>query len=329
MKKTTCLLGLFLSLFWLPIQVLAYSSEVYLGGESIGIKIETPGVMVIGFYPVNGEYIKGSPEIKIGDLITKINDVEVDSIIALTNAIEKEIKDQKITLTLLRNEKEITSTITLEQVDGIYKTGLYVKDSITGIGTMTYIDPESKIYGALGHEIIESTSSTLVEVKTGIIFESTVTSINKSTTGNAGAKNANFNLNHIYGDIKVNGTHGIYGIYNENSSSSLISVSNPDEIQIGKASIYTVLNGTEKKEYEIEITEIHEYSDVKNITFTITDQDLIDKTGGVIQGMSGSPIVQNGKLIGAVTHVIVDNPLKGYGIFITTMLETGDKIINE
>ena len=111
-------------------------------------------------------------------------------------------------------------------------------------------------------------------------------------------------------------------------SNYLIPVGTKDDVSIGKASIYTVLNGKEKKEYEIEITNIQEYNSIKNITFEITDQELLDKTGGVVQGMSGSPIVQNGKLIGAVTHVIIDNPKKGYGIFITTMLEQGDKIKN-
>ena len=213
----------------------------------------------------------------------------------------------------------------LEKVDGVYKTGLYVKDEVTGIGTLTYIDPSTKIYGALGHEIIESTTSELVEVKTGQIFESTVTSINKSIKGNAGSKNASFNLNHLYGNILTNETHGIYGNYTDDIPEANIDIALPNEIKVGKASLYTVLDGQDKQAYDISITDIREYNDVKYITFTITDEDLLAKTGGVIQGMSGSPIVQNDKLIGAVTHVVVDNPLTGYGIFITTMLETGDQ----
>ena len=318
-------IAFFITVFLFPLQVLAYSNQVILGGESVGIHIETPGVMVIGFYPVNGEYLKGNPEIKTGDLITKVNNVSITTIDELTNAVEKEIQNNEVELTVLRNNEEIKISIALEKVDGIYKTGLYVKDSITGIGTLTYIDPESKVYGALGHEILESTTSEIVEVKTGKIFESTITSINKSSTGIAGAKNANFNYKNIYGNILVNGAHGIYGIYDQDFDTTVIDIASPDEVKIGKASIYTVLDGQEKKEYEIEITSIKEYSDIKNVTFEITDPELMEKTGGVVQGMSGSPIVQNNKLIGAVTHVIVDNPLTGYGIFITTMLETGDK----
>ena len=327
MRKYICLFICLIGV--LPISVFAYSDKVILGGESIGIQIDTPGVMVIGFYKVNGDYIKGVPEIKPGDLIVKVNDQSISTIHDLTSQIEKDIKDEEITLTVKRGEDILPINLQLEKVDGVYKTGLYVKDRISGIGTLTYIDPTSKVYGALGHEILESTTSEIVEVKTGSIFESTITSIQKSTTGVAGAKNVTFNYENVLGDIKTNGTHGIYGIYEDNLNTSYIDIAKPSEVKIGKATIYTVLNGEEKKEFEIEITSIKEYSNTKNLQFTITDKELIDKTGGVVQGMSGSPIVQDGKLIGAVTHVIVDDPLTGYGIFITTMLETGDEILKE
>ena len=310
----------------LPLKVLAYSDKVMLGGENVGIHIDMTGVMVIGFYKVDGENLRGNPSIQIGDYILKVNDKEITSIDDLTRAIEKEIKDNKVVLTVRRGTEDKTIEMSLKKQDGVYKTGLYVKDGITGLGTISYIDPETKVYGALGHEIIESNSSKVVEVKTGNIFESTVTSIRKSSEGNAGEKNAKFNFNHIYGDIKNNTNHGIFGIYKESVDRKTISVGNPSDIKKGKATIVTVLSGSEKKYYDINITNI-ENKDTKNLTFEITDQELINKTGGVIQGMSGSPIVQDDKIIGAVTHVIVDHPLKGYGIFITTMLKEGDKIL--
>ncbi len=327
MKKRLFFSSILLILLF-PFTVLAYSSEVILGGENIGIHIETPGVMVIGFYKVNGHFLKGTPEIQVGDFIVKVNDISISNISDLTNAIEKNIQDNHITLTVHRNKAPLEINLELDKVDGIYKTGLYVKDGITGIGTITYIDPDTKVYGALGHEILESTSSKLVEVKTGKIFESRVTSIKKSENGMAGEKNAEFNYDHVYGNIRENNNHGIFGVYEENTDLETIPVGTKDDIQIGKASIYTVINGMNKQEYEIEITNINEYNEVKNITFQITDKELMEKTGGIVQGMSGSPIVQNGRLIGAVTHVIVDNPMTGYGILITTMLENGDKIKN-
>jgi len=316
-------------MFLFPNLTLAYSSKVILGGENIGIHIDTPGVMIIGFYKVNGKYLKENDEIKVGDIITKVNDTNILKIDDLTNTIEKEIKDDEVKLTIKRKDEYLTTTLKLEKVNGIYKTGLYVKDGITGIGTLSYIDPESKVYGALGHEILESTSGKMVEVKTGAIFESTVTSIRKSTNGTAGEKNADFNLKRVYGNIVDNTNHGIYGMYKENIKKETIDVGKKEEIQIGAAKLYTVLNGKEKKAYDIEITNIEEYNDIKNLTFKITDKELLDKTGGVVQGMSGSPIVQNNKLIGAVTHVIVDNPVTGYAIFITTMLENGDEILKD
>jgi len=326
MKKQKFIWIILYLLLCAPIITNAYSNQVILGGENIGIHIETPGVMVIGFYKVNGKFLKGNPEIQPGDFITHVENTKINHINELTDTIEKKIKNNAISLTVLRNKKEIRVTLELESIDGIYKTGLYVKDGIMGIGTLTYIDPESKIYGALGHEILESSSSKLVEVKSGSIFESNVTSIRKSSNGNAGEKNAEFNYNHIYGNIKDNTNQGIFGIYKESIKAKTIPVGEKENITLGKASIYTVLNGSEKQEYEIEITNINEYNEIKNITFKITDQELLSKTGGIIQGMSGSPIIQNGKMIGAVTHVIVDNPSSGYGIFITSMLERGDKI---
>ena len=325
MKKLK--IAVILSILFFPISAFAYSSSVILGGENVGIHIEMPGVMVIGFYKVNGSNVVSDPSIEVGDIITAVNGSSITKIDELTSKIEEHVKDDQITLSVLRNGEKIKTTLTLVKVDGIYKTGLYVKDSITGLGTISYIDPETKVYGALGHEILESTSGKLVEVKTGSIFESTVTSIKKSSNGTAGEKNASFNLKHVFGNIETNTNHGIFGIYEEEIEGNTIEVAGKEDIKVGKASIYTVLSGSDKKEYEIEITDIQEYNDVKNITFEITDQDLINKTGGIVQGMSGSPIVQNGKIIGAVTHVIIDNPLTGYGIFITTMLENGDKIL--
>lgn len=325
--KKFCFNILLLLFFMCPTLVLAYSNEVILGGENIGIQIKTPGILVVGFYKVDGTYLKGSPEIKIGDYILKVGETPVDSVDSLSNAILKNVQDNKINVTVKREEQILTLSLNLKEVDGVYKTGLYVKDSITGLGTLTYIDPETKIYGALGHEILESNSLKLVEVKTGLIFESPVTSIRKSTRGNAGEKNGEFHFNKIYGSLSNNTRHGIYGIYKETLPSQTIPVAKKEEIKIGTAEIYTVLSGKDKRKYQIDITSIQEYNDVKNISFTVTDKDLLDEAGGIVQGMSGSPIVQNGKIIGAVTHVITDNPATGYAIFITTMLETGDALL--
>lgn len=316
----------FLSLFaFSPFSVNAYSSEVILGGKTIGIDIKQTGVMVIGFYKVEGSLPKTS--LKEGDIIVKIGNEEIDSINELTTAIENNMnEDNSVEITYKRDASEQKTTLKLVKQDGMYKTGLYVKDSITGIGTLTFIDPESNIYGALGHEITESNTSKIIEVKTGTIFKNSISSITESTDGKPGSKNAKFYYSTNYGDITKNTKYGIYGTYKENyNNNEKIPIAKKDEVKIGKAEIYTVIDGENIEKFEIEITKINENSDIKNITFNIIDKRLIDKTGGVVQGMSGSPIVQNGKLVGAVTHVITDNVKTGYGLFITTMLEESER----
>ncbi|MDE6284948.1 MAG: SpoIVB peptidase, partial [Bacilli bacterium] len=244
----------------------------------------------------------------------------------LTTKIEKAISAKEVEGPYLRNGKEKTSILELIEEDGIYKTGLYVKDSITGIGTLSYIDPETKIYGALGHEITESNTNSIVEIKSGVIFRNYITGIDKSSNGVPGSKNAKFYYNTKYGTILKNTNAGIYGIYEADfPDKEKMAVADPSEVKIGKAEIYTVLEGEKIGKYQINITSINETSKVKNISFEIEDVSLVEKTGGIVQGMSGSPIIQNDKIIGAVTHVIIDNPLTGYGIFITSMLEEGEK----
>ena len=311
-----------LSLFC-PLSVLAYSDEVILGGSTIGINIESD-VMVIGFYKIDGKYHKS--DLVEGDIIVKVEDIEIHSINDLSAALEKYVGEDEITITYLRGNKEDTTQLSLYLEDGVYKTGLYVKDGVTGIGTLTFIDPATNTYGALGHEVLESTTSKIVEVRTGSIFENSITSIDSSSNGSPGSKNAKFYYNHIYGDIDKNTKYGIYGTYTkEYDDTSLIEVADSSEVKIGPAVIYTVLEDEKVEKFEIEITKINENSEIKNISFEITDQELLDKTGGVVQGMSGSPIVQNDKLIGAVTHVVTDNVTTGYGLFITTMLEESEK----
>lgn len=313
-------------LLLIPINVFAYSDFIIPGGETLGIEINSKGIMVIGFYQINGKYNKGNPELKPGDYITKVNNIDVYTVDDLTSVIEDNISKSGVKITYNRNGKIKTSNLELVKDDNIYKTGLYVKDSITGIGTLSYIDPETKVFGALGHEIVESNTKSTVEIKSGIIFRNYITSIDKSTNGVPGSKNAKFYYDTTYGRIIKNTNVGIYGIYDAMlPQKDLIEVAEPNEVKIGKAYIETVLNGEEIKQYDINITSINENADIKNISFEIADKELLDKTGGVVQGMSGSPIIQNNKIIGAVTHVVIDNPSNGYGIFITTMLEEGEK----
>ena len=322
MKKTIKLL-LITFLIFNPINALAYSDYIIPGGENVGIEVKYEGVLVIGFYKINDKYNKN--DIEVGDYITHVEDEKINSIDELVTNIEKYQVNGKVNLTIKRDNKPRIINFNLVLKDNVYKTGLYIKDSITGIGTLTYIDPESGIYGALGHEILESTTNKQVEVRSGYIYQSDVSSIDRSTNGNPGTKNAKFFYNNKYGDILKNTTYGIYGNYNSLSEKEKVKVAEPNEIKTGDATILTVTEQSNVKEYKINITKVDKSSKIKNIYFEITDQELLDKTGGIVQGMSGSPIMQDGKIIGAVTHVVVENVKKGYGVFITTMLSEGER----
>lgn len=179
---------------------------------------------------------------------------------------------------------------------------------------------------AISHEIIESNTGQMLEVKDGKILKSTVTNIERSENGNPGSKNAKLDYDQVEGEISENTSSGIFGTYTSSlPDKKVYKVANPSDIKKGEAKILTVIGGEEVKEYKINILKINESDkNNKNILFEITDQELLEKTGGVVQGMSGSPIIQDDYIIGAVTHVVVDDPKKGYGIFITNMLEEGE-----
>ena len=310
----------------IPINCFAYSNYIIPGGQTIGIEVNSKGVLVVGFYEVNNKYISKAAGFEIGDIITKVNNTTVSNIDEMVSEVNKD-SDFKVDFSVLRNKKNVNLNLSLEKdSSGVLKTGLYVKDKINGIGTLTYIDPESKVFGALGHEIIENTTISKFEIKDGIIYEANVSNIVKSRNGKAGEKNAVYNKANIWGQISENELAGIFGTYSENFNvDEKIEVADIDEITSGEAIIRTVIDDNKKEDFKINILHIDTNSKNKNILFEVTDKKLIEKTGGIVQGMSGSPIIQNNKIIGAVNYVIVNDPTKGYGIFIKTMLEEGDK----
>ena len=328
-KKKLLIIPLFLITLF-PSIVFAYSNKIILGGENIGIKVNSKNVMVVGFYKVGDKYVGEDAGFKVGDLITKINEQEVSSIDEMISIIDKNKDNGALNVSFLRNNKELTTSLELiKDSNDVYKTGLYVKDQINGIGTLTYVDPNTKIFGALGHEIAEKSTMKRIEIKDWTIFKSDVTGINRSQNGTPGSKEAKFYSDQVYGKVKSNTESGIFGYYTDKlSDDGTIDVAKKDEIKLGYAQIRTVINDNSIKNYDIEILNINRSDSTKNILFKITDSELLKLTGGVVAGMSGSPIIQNDKIIGAVTHVVVNDTQKGYGIFITTMLEEGDKQSN-
>lgn len=326
LKKFKSFIAIFMiATFIMPQSVFAYSKYIIAGGENIGLQINNKGIIVAGFYKIDDTYPGKDAALQKGDVILKANDKEITSINDFIEVI-KESNQKNLKLVYQRGDTKKTTTLNLKIIDGVTKTGLYIKDMVSGIGTLTFIDPNTKLFGALGHEVVDSSSGVMLEVKDGKIYTSSVTSIDKSVRGEPGSKNANVDSNDIYGNIKENTKTGIFGYYTKQiDKNKLYEVGDYNSINPGSAQIITVLNGSEKKQYSIDILSVNnEQNDNKNILFEITDKELLNKTGGIVQGMSGSPIIQENKIIGAVTNVVVNNPKRGYGVLITSMLNEAE-----
>ena len=322
MKKY--ILSLLTIYLFIPLSVFAYSDYLIASGQNIGIELKSDYVLIVGSYKMKNYNVLTDTDLKIGDKIIKIQDENINSIIKMQEVIEKQTTDT-IEVTYLRGNKEYTEEIKLYKENGEYKTGLYVRDTIRGVATLTYIDTENKTFGALGHEILEKSTKSKFDAKEGTIFSSTVTSITKSNDGDPGEKNARSDSSNIYGTVEENTESGIFGTYTKSlPNSKLYKVASPIDIKQGSAKILTVISDNQVEEFDINIIRINENSDSKNILFEVTDQKLLEKTGGIVQGMSGSPIIQGDYIIGAVNFVLVDSPEKGYGIFITNMLEEAE-----
>ena len=308
------------------------SSYLIPGGENIGIEIKCNGVVVIGGYDVVCENVKYNPskdsDIIKGDLIYQVEGQDINNIQELLSIIKDNVDKDKVSLSIIRNNKEIKRDLLFVNTSkaNTFKTGLLVKERILGIGTVTFYDPVSKVYGALGHKLVDNDFSMIADINSGTIFTSKVNSINKSTTGNVGELIASINQNEVLGNVFANTDYGIFGYYDKCPDKDALIVASQKEAKLGDAYIYTTLDNNVVEKYDINITSLLKQDKIstKGISFKITDKDLISKTGGIVQGMSGSPIIQDNKIIGAVTHVLVDNVKKGYGIYIEYMLQSAN-----
>lgn len=307
--------------------------EVIPGGNSIGVRLSSNGVLVVGHSEVmiNNQKVESPAKVagvEIGDLITKANGQKIESSGELIESIKKS-NSEILTLEITRNYENISKEVKLleEKEDG-YKVGLWVRDSTAGVGTMTFYDEKSGKFGALGHPVTDGDTNEPFSIKEGDLLKSSIISVRKGEKGSPGELKGIFqDENSPIGKIKKNTQCGIFGEGNKNVSklinSKSMQVAFRDEIEVGKATILTTVDETGTKEYEIEIIKLFEQNEPgpKSMIIKITDERLLEKTGGIVQGMSGSPIIQNGKIIGAVTHVLINKPEVGYGIYIDWMLE--------
>ncbi len=302
--------------------------KVSVSGESFGIKLYTDGVIIVGIRDVETDKGKCNPAkeagLEKGDIIIEINGKKVYSADSVTDILnDNNGNDYKITIKRNGNYKEFLLKPAYSSSQGCYKVGLWVRDSTAGVGTITYYDKSNNTVSALGHPITDVDTNEIMPILDGEAVRATVTKIYKSKAGEAGSLCCEF-TNDIIGTLKKNCQSGIYGKYTCTLKNTYeYEVASPNEIVRGPVQILCTIDSGKAKFYNAQISRIsyRENKKGKNMVVKITDDRLLEKTGGIVQGMSGSPIIQNGKLVGALTHVIVDSPEKGYAIFAQDMVD--------
>lgn len=326
-----------LSLFGLTIKKLSLevvpAIELVPAGQSVGVSLQSKGAMIVGFANIRNSTGAASPGrdagLQLGDRIMSIEGYDHPDVGTIGRVVDQRGQQgQMVSLIVCRGNAEIRFTLTPRycQETRKYRLGLYIRDDAVGVGTLTFVDRESSVYGALGHVIADADTGQTVEVGSGRIVRATVTSIEAGKKGSPGEKRSIFVDEHkTIGSIEKNTQFGIFGeIYEDlTAGTAPLPIYLRDQIKEGPAQIYTVIEGENIEVFDIEIQRVSRQQFTpggKGLVIKVTDSRLLEKTGGIVQGMSGSPIIQNGHLVGAVTHVFVNDPTRGYGIFIEWMI---------
>ena len=307
-------------------------SVLVLGGTPFGVKLYTDGVLVVSLSEVDTNRGNLSPArnagLKVGDLIISINGQKVYTNEEVSHIV-KNSAGKAMTLRIKRDgiESDMKFCAAYSRSESCYKAGIWVRDSSAGIGTLTFYDPKTHIVAGLGHAVCDVDTGEAVPISSGELVPARIYSVDKSEEGTPGELRGGFGIG-SYGPLLANGTHGVYGHCEHSLLGQQITLQLKQNIKTGNAKIYTTISGSKPDWYDIRITQIrhHDENAARNMVIEITDERLIAQTGGIVQGMSGSPIVQNDKLVGAVTHVFVNDPTKGYAIFAENMLETAQGV---
>ncbi len=305
-------------------------------GTPFGIKMFTDGVVVVGLTDVETEKGTSNPArdagIKLGDIITRIGGKNVTTNEDIATVISSS-DGSPLSVILKRGQREMELCVTPVKAksDGRYKAGIWVRDSSAGIGTVTFYDAGSGLFGGLGHPVCDIDTGEILPLMSGDVVGVTITDITKGVPGLPGELKGSFNSSSVAGSLIINTQTGLYGMLNNSPSKhAAVPVALKQEVREGKATILSTVSSGAPIEYDIVIEKVNmnDSTPTKNLIIRITDRRLLETTGGIVQGMSGSPILQNNKLVGAVTHVFVNDPARGYGIFAENMLLEADSIQN-
>lgn len=305
---------------------------VYPGGMPFGVKLHTQGVIVVGIAPGDSQSPAYNAGIRVKDIITAISGKPVNSIDDVTKMVESS-GGKPLDFTVTRGDSEYTFKVTpgWDKNENKYKAGIWIRDSTAGIGTITYILPQTLEFGGLGHGICDVDTGDLMPLLTGSVSDVTISGITRGRIGLPGELKGYFGAEEM-GSLLANTNVGVYGVLTtmpQCIATEPIPIALRHEVKEGDAVIYTTVDGNTIGEYSVKISNINRSDgETKSFIVTITDPRLLELTGGIVQGMSGSPILQNGRIVGAVTHVLINDPTKGYGIFIENMLEAAENGVN-
>ena len=322
---------------WLPVKtvrtIVTDRAEVIVCGMPFGVKMFSEGALVVGFSTMeqNGSMVSPAKAagLRLGDRVICIGETTTENNDAVKDALEAAAGPVEVVYIRDGEQRQTTLTPLWDAASGQWRAGMWVRDSSAGVGTLTFADPERGVFAGLGHPISDSDTGASIALRSGEIVPCEITGCSKGTAGSPGELKGRFLSAHAIGSIRINGENGVYGTTRTRFSGRPMPVAFAQEVMTGEAEIWTTVEGETPRSYRVTIEKINDADLRRNMVIRVTDKELLAATGGIVQGMSGSPIVQNGRLVGAVTHVLVNDPARGYGIFAQTMLRQVEQIAED
>lgn len=320
---------------WLPVRtiraVVTERPTVTVCGTPFGVKMFSEGALVVGFSDVNTAAGPENPAkaagLRLGDRVIRIGSTATEDNDAVKQALEA-AQGSAVEVVYVRSGEQRQTSLTpvWDASSAQWRAGMWVRDSSAGVGTLTFADEKKGVFAGLGHPISDSDTGESIALRSGEIVPCQITGCSKGTAGSPGELKGRFLSAHAIGTIRINGENGVYGSTRAQFAGQKMEVAFAQEVEAGDAEIWTTTSGETPRAYRVKIEKISDADPRRNMVLRVVDRELLAQTGGIVQGMSGSPIVQNGRLVGAVTHVLVNDPTRGYGIFAQTMLEQAERV---